>query len=109
MAQERSPGLCTRGSLSAIFAHAGEEVSAVAAGQNSEEGLDVLIGPRVAVAVEVGRAVARCRGAVPGDAGEEGFDVLVGAGVAVAVEVGRAAGAFARDGHCRLAGVAGVS
>src|SRR5262245_52014400 len=46
--------------------------SAVAAGQDSEEGLDVCVRADVAVAVEVGGAAGGAAGA--GEAGEEGID-----------------------------------
>src|ERR1051325_4112639 len=64
---------------------------AVAARDDSKEGLDVRVGGRVAVPVVVG-AVAR-GAAVPRDAREEGLDVGVGALVAVVVEVGGAVAA----------------
>src|SRR5881396_961043 len=68
----------------------GGGLSTVPAGEDSEERLDIRVGGRVAVAVEVGRAAGGA--AVACQAGEEGFDVGVGGGVAVVVEVGRAAG-----------------
>src|SRR5262249_9150806 len=55
-----------------------------------EECFDVGVGPRVAVAVEVGRAAGGAARA--GEAGEEGLDVGVGAHGAVAVEVGGGVG-----------------
>src|SRR5262245_11885716 len=66
--------------------------SAGAAGEDAEESLDIGVGGRVAVAVEVGVARARGGRAVAGEAGEERLDVGVGPAVAVAVEVGGAAG-----------------
>src|SRR5256885_1697279 len=58
--------------------------------EHAEEGLDVGVGGRVAVAVEVGAAAGGA--AVAGEAGEERFDVGVGADISVGVEVGGAAG-----------------
>src|SRR5262245_49074721 len=65
-------------------------LSALASSQDTEEGLDVLIGADIPIAVEVGIGRAR-RAALAGDAGKEGFDVLVGAEIAVAVVVAAAA------------------
>src|SRR5262245_49051033 len=75
--------------------------SAVAAGQDAEERLDVGVGADVAVAVKVGGGAAGRGRAVAAQAGEEGLDVEVGADVTVAVEVGAAALAGAGDLHGR--------
>src|SRR5262245_29575009 len=66
-----------------------ERSSAVPASEHTEERLDVRVGRRVAVAVEVGRAARPA--AVPGHTREERFDVRVGGRVTVVVEVGAAA------------------
>src|SRR4051812_40176849 len=64
--------------------------SADAAGENTEERLDVRVSTHVAVAVEVGVRGAGCA-AGAAQAGEEGLDVRVGAHVPVAVVVVTAA------------------
>src|SRR5262245_27436813 len=56
-------------------------------GQDPEERLDVRVGPRVPVAVEVGAAGARRRRAVASQAREKALNIRVGAHVPVAVEV----------------------
>src|SRR5207253_93411 len=71
--------------------------SAIAPGEDAEEGFDVGVGSYVAVAVEVGAAGAGRGWAVAGEAAEEGFDVGVGADVAIAVVVGDAAQAGDAD------------
>src|ERR1043165_1702351 len=73
--------------------------SALTAGQNTEERLDVSVRTGVTIDVEVSGALAGRRGAVARKAQEERLDIGVGPGVRVTVEVRRSA--VALEGRAR--------